>query len=342
MNFWNSLTLKRSPSQDAVEDKEPSPNNANVSETPRNDVPVPNRGPIFDVPKDALSIPRRAENQNDNCWSQPDACSFRVRGANYLNDRIKVAGDFAYHLVGVDLVTADQPIEHWASKPGNLISIVNKIHAEKQKKAEKPQEDQKVQASQKQKQKKSQDDEEEGGVDLDGSNPDPTKPPFIFLVNFIMPWGHFLAYFSPGHSSPFVGDPHFDKLMLDFISKDDDFRNARFKIIPRMVEGNWAVKKIMGDNTPAILGTKMTVKYFRGDNYFEVDVDLTSSKIARGILGTVKTYVKSVVIDLALILEGQSEEELPERLLGALRFYRLDLDNLLSADTVAKLRKHLL
>lgn len=44
----------------------------------------------------------------------------------------------------------------------------------------------------------------------------------------------------------------------------------------------------------------------RGDNYIEVDVDVGSSRTAANVVGTVQGSLKSLVIDLAVLLEGHS------------------------------------
>ncbi len=40
-------------------------------------------------------------------------------------------------------------------------------------------------------------------------------------------------------------------------------RNGAFKIIPRIAEGSWVIKQSVGQNTPVLLGRKLTTKYFR-------------------------------------------------------------------------------
>ena len=40
-------------------------------------------------------------------------------------------------------------------------------------------------------------------------------------------------------------------------------RHGAFKIIPRVTEGSWMVKQAVGQNTPVLLGRKLTTKYFR-------------------------------------------------------------------------------
>jgi hypothetical protein len=40
---------------------------------------------------------------------------------------------------------------------------------------------------------------------------------------------------------------------------------------------------------PALTGTKLSQYYHRGDNYVEVDIDISSSSVAANILGLVST-----------------------------------------------------
>ena len=42
----------------------------------------------------------------------------------------------------------------------------------------------------------------------------------------------------------------------NFLTKDDEFRNQRWKIIPRIAEGPWVVKSAVGTK-PALLGLKV-------------------------------------------------------------------------------------
>ncbi len=57
------------------------------------------------------------------------------------------------------------------------------------------------------------------------------------------------------------------------------FQNARFKLIPAIVDGPWLVRTAV-PNRPALTGNKLTQRYFMGPNYMEVDMDIQSSAIA--------------------------------------------------------------
>jgi Protein ENHANCED DISEASE RESISTANCE 2, C-terminal len=43
----------------------------------------------------------------------------------------------------------------------------------------------------------------------------------------------------------------------------------------------------------------------RGERYFEVDVDISSSYAASGVVNIVKGATKSMVIDFGVLIEGQ-------------------------------------
>jgi hypothetical protein len=66
----------------------------------------------------------------------------------------------------------------------------------------------------------------------------------------------------------------------------------------------------------------LEMKHFQGSNYYEVDIDIGSSRIARGVVGVVIPQSKKMMVDEAFFIEGQRDDELPERLLGICRCAR--------------------
>lgn len=95
-------------------------------------------------------------------------------------------------------------------------------------------------------------------------------------------------------------------------------------MIPNISKGSWIIKQSVG-TTPVLLGQKLKTKYFRGSNYFEVDVDIGSSSVAASITNLVCGATKSLALDMGLLLEGQKVEHLPEQLIGTIRLDKLDL-----------------
>ncbi|KAG5225156.1 protein ENHANCED DISEASE RESISTANCE [Salix suchowensis] len=118
-----------------------------------------------------------------------------------------------------------------------------------------------------------------------------------------------------------------DSLLYRFINGDDAFRNQRFKIVNRIVKGPWVVKKAVGSYSACLLGKALNIHYHRGRNYFEIDVDVGSSKIAAAILHLALGYTANVTIDMGFVVEAQAEEELPEKLIGAIRVCQMEMSS---------------
>jgi hypothetical protein len=239
------------------------------------------------------------------CWSETDATIFQLRGPNYLDDRVKVpSSPSCLRLVACDLTmrrggyastagdanTGDvpNPVERVAWMEHGLVQRVQRKYGD--------------------------------------------KAPFLFVINFMIPGGvNNIMYFRvPDAAGPEdAGTCTAVKMLRKYMSLDvdDEYRDARLKIIPNVVEGGWVVKRGVG-NKPAIIGKKITQTYHAGANWFEIDVDIGSSRVAGAILGLVKGYTKVLVIDIAFLLESKSAEELPERMLGSARYFRINLDEL--------------
>jgi Protein ENHANCED DISEASE RESISTANCE 2, C-terminal len=54
---------------------------------------------------------------------------------------------------------------------------------------------------------------------------------------------------------------------------DNPYHNSRFKLIPKVVDGPFIVRKAVG-STPCLLGTKVLTRYYRGDNYMETNIEV--------------------------------------------------------------------
>ncbi|CAK9190399.1 unnamed protein product [Sphagnum jensenii] len=118
--------------------------------------------------------------------------------------------------------------------------------------------------------------------------------------------------------------PQLGSLLQRFVDGDDNFRNSRFKLIPSVPKGSWIVRQSVG-STPCILGKAVDCTYHRGPKYLEVDIDIGSSTVANGVLGLVFGVITSLVVDMAFLVQGNSMDELPERLIGSVRVSHLEL-----------------
>lgn len=225
-----------------------------------------------------------------HCWSEPDASFFCVRGPTYLVDKVKLPSQASlFPLAAVDLFLTDVPQQHVACHPGAFVA--KRRHR---------------------------------------------QPPHasLFAVNFCMPWGNLVAYWATDKLNSIVdhraaeSDDEEDAartVFERFTHGDDTYRDARLKLIPRVVEGNWIVRRAVGaGNNAAKLSEAVKLSYFQGPDYFEVDLDIVGSPLARRILSVVRSATSTLVLDLALVIEGVSPEELPERILGAVRMHRVN------------------
>ncbi|EPS61106.1 hypothetical protein M569_13695, partial [Genlisea aurea] len=147
---------------------------------------------------------------------------------------------------------------------------------------------------------------------------------FSIVINVQVPGStHYsmVFYFVTGKLVP-------GSLLQRFVDGDDEFRNSRLKLIPSVPKGSWIVRQSVG-STPCLLGKAVDCNYIRGPNYLEIDVDIGSSTVANGVLGLVIGVITSLVVDMAFLIQAlfraNTTEELPERLLGAVRVSHVEL-----------------
>ncbi|XP_043694944.1 protein ENHANCED DISEASE RESISTANCE 2-like isoform X2 [Telopea speciosissima] len=115
-------------------------------------------------------------------------------------------------------------------------------------------------------------------------------------------------------------------LLQRFVDGDDEFRNSRLKLIPSVPKGSWIVRQSVG-STPCLLGKAVDCNYIRGPKYLEIDVDIGSSTVANGVLGLVCGVITTLVVDMAFLVQANTADELPERLIGAVRASHVELSS---------------
>jgi hypothetical protein len=85
-------------------------------------------------------------------------------------------------------------------------------------------------------------------------------------------------------------------------------------------------------SAPALLGKVVPLQYFFTEttptckSVFEVDVIISASNIAKGILNVVKGNTKHLTLAFAIIIEAAESSELPECVLCAFQVHSLHLD----------------
>ncbi|KAJ8768696.1 hypothetical protein K2173_023600 [Erythroxylum novogranatense] len=143
---------------------------------------------------------------------------------------------------------------------------------------------------------------------------------FFFIINIQVPGSttYSLALYymmkTPLQEAP---------LLESFVKGDDAFRNCRFKLIPYISKGSWIVKQSVGKKA-CLIGQALEMNYFVGKNYIELGVDIGSSTVARGVVSLVLGYLSNLVIEMAFLIQANTEEELPEYLIGTCRLNHLD------------------
>ena len=98
------------------------------------------------------------------------------------------------------------------------------------------------------------------------------------------------------------------------------------------------MQQAVSASRPALLGKSVRVRYVAraaatspdnsggsGGGFIEADVDCNATPAAGRIVSLVKASCRSLVVDLAFVLEAQTSEELPEAVLGCVRLTRADL-----------------
>lgn len=224
-------------------------------------------------------------------WSEPLGTSFSVRGHSYLKDSVKVDSlPSVFRLLTVDIVKVRKPmLGGICSHPQERIQMALQR-------------------------------EQETGIR--------ELPNFVFCINLVIPHTdtyHACFYFGLDDVNILTDEStSFGKVANRFFFGDSDvFRNETFKLIPRIVEGNFLVKKAVGSK-PAILGKKIPQTYIRTSRYMEIVCNIAAEKVACGIVKLSLGYAKSLVVDMAFVLQGDKPSELPEQVLGAVRAQKLD------------------
>ncbi|XP_010542743.1 PREDICTED: protein ENHANCED DISEASE RESISTANCE 2-like isoform X2 [Tarenaya hassleriana] len=150
-----------------------------------------------------------------------------------------------------------------------------------------------------------------------------TKP-FIWAFNLQLPHRDnysAVAYFAATEPIPE------GSLMDRFLKGDEVFKKSRLKLIANIVKGPWIVRKAVGEQAICIIGRALSCKYISGESFVEIDVDIGSSMVASAIVHLAFGYITTLTVDIAFLIEGQTEAELPEQLLGAVRFSELQPDS---------------
>lgn len=165
------------------------------------------------------------------------------------------------------------------------------------------------------------------------------KPTLAIIFHF--PWGFMNLYFEfPASLTRYVGatDTSIDdslspaeRTVALWLLGDREYKNERLKLVPYVAEGPWAVRSLV-TGRPALIGKKLPVSY---DYYPSTSAEpaplLTatldignSSSTAKRIVSVCRRYMSALTVDVGFVIQAELSEELPERMLGAVRVHGPD------------------
>eukprot|EP00041_Stephanoeca_diplocostata_P025595 m.673238 g.673238 ORF g.673238 m.673238 type:complete len:973 (-) comp22780_c0_seq1:278-3196(-) len=221
-------------------------------------------------------------------YAEVDATKFTIRGPQYLTNKAKInSAPAAFHLVAFDVYSFERSDDRYdvGSRKG---SYPWRFKNEVQGKTSR----------------------------------------FTYVINLILPSADNVCCvmcFQPEDPQWDTSDEPVYKLFRKFIDADEEFQKKRFKLIPQIVQGNYLIRKTVPCKPALVANKGLTVPFIRNPHYFEVDIDVSSDTTARFITKMCLGMSKSIVVDIAFLIESKDEDELPEAVLGTIRFNRLDL-----------------
>eukprot|EP01084_Bolivina_argentea_P138307 243523_1 len=126
------------------------------------------------------------------------------------------------------------------------------------------------------------------------------------------------------------------KLLREFIHSDlvnSDIRN-RFKVIARMMNSNYIDFGFVGNrlikryNGKPFLAKTSSTFYYEPHKYFAADIDVhLFGYPARKGLSCVRDNIHSAIYDIGLVIEGNTNHQLPEQILACCRVSKIGFDS---------------
>lgn len=114
-----------------------------------------------------------------------------------------------------------------------------------------------------------------------------------------------------------------NRLWEAFREASPDFRSHRLKILANPIGAPLAVRSAM-PNRPAILGTRIPLRWHRHERSLEIVLDVAFSVVAAPVWRLMRSITTKIVLDLALIIEGTTEDQLPEQCLMCMQWHKPD------------------
>mmetsp|Transcript_122501 Transcript_122501/g.354079 ORF Transcript_122501/g.354079 Transcript_122501/m.354079 type:complete len:363 (-) Transcript_122501:30-1118(-) len=154
----------------------------------------------------------------------------------------------------------------------------------------------------------------------------------LFVLNFRLVPLHVVAVWALPEASA-TPSPAQSLLSRFLDDMTDAERSTRLKVIPKVVAGPWVVRRLVGENHPAILGRGIPLDYYSTADALEVSVGIASSAAAQRVAKAMLRAGSALAVELALVIEGKTEGELPEQVLGGFSVFHADMSCLREVDS---------
>jgi hypothetical protein len=121
-----------------------------------------------------------------------------------------------------------------------------------------------------------------------------------------------------------------ERALAKWFAGDAEYKNERLKLIAYVPEGPWMVRNMV-TGRPAVIGKKLPVSYQyvpkegSREEFLLCDLDIGSSKpAAKRIVSVCRRYMSALSVDIGFVIEGTTEQDLPEEMCGAIRIHQAD------------------
>jgi len=252
----------------------------------------------MESPREPLKSRRET---NFGVWEEGDGSLFWIRGPTFIDDSEKVqAGDPVLRLIHLDLFQGPKVEEHvFPRVRDSLPQDIGLLNSQRE---------------------------------------------YYVILNFIVrgkdrtidkkkkikgeSWINWIFYFAlPKGARKDPSNAKFFKCFDAFLQGDDKERNHRMKVIPCVAEGPWIVKAAIGGGkdgshkgvVPTLVGEKVATTYYQSDDYIEVAYNTAIDAVAVTSAKLAFQHSQKMVVDIGVVVQGDTEEELPEKLLGVVR-----------------------
>lgn len=243
-----------------------------------------------------------------NMYTNIPAANFHLRGPGYLNQtttnntKLKIPSKSAvYSCIGLNVFTARYDLSHAAEKVQSLKEYL----------AERLVEDAKLKGK---------------DPGLEGEAPVYLIYTWVFSNLFKTEYTavvHVCRRTIKVDANGEGEDPVFDRTFFKWLDLPSKKKDEKLKYCPKFSKASpqllGTIDKL-GGQRPVIIGKKLNASYYKGENYLEIDLDVGSSTVASMLNGIALKSSGHLVVDESVCIEAQTEEELPERALFAVRW----------------------